>query len=404
MTYQHWLTKHWMLTMDYQLDNINYRIDREFTTNGLTDSANSFSNRYHSTGHTATAGSTFNLGPVQLLPSAALNWISEHQDYTRAMLDTTAVRNRFKIEPTFKVSWKVNSGMNIEMNYSYKTVRPELLQTIGYRDLSDPLFITEGNPYLEDSHTNQFSLSYKAVIPSMQLSIGFNANYSTSDYGNVMALSYDPATNVYTSRPESVPGSRTWEVNLNYDHGLSNYFRLQNDLKVMGGLYYGFLTMLPSHEERILNRQTSVHPKDKLTVLFDHNWIKASVFAELNADRLRFSQSQSQNTTLWNNNYGMEFEANYRDFVFASSLTESMRRGYASSGINRNRLLWDASITWKILKNKGSVKFFADDILNQDDNRWSSQTAYQQTNEWQDTLHHYIGISFTYHLDAKKKE
>ena len=46
----------------------------------------------------------------------------------------------------------------------------------------------------------------------------------------------------------------------------------------------------------------------------------------------------------------------------------------------------------------------AEDILNQDDERWSSQTAYQQTNQWQDTLHHFIGISFTYHLDAKKKE
>jgi hypothetical protein len=100
----------------------------------------------------------------------------------------------------------------------------------------------------------------------------------------------------------------------------------------------------------------------------------------------------------------MEFEANYRNFVFETSLTEAVRRGYASSGMNRNRLLWDASITWKILKNKGNIELFVDDILNQDDYRWSSQTAYQQTSEWQDTLHHYIGISFTYHLDAKKKE
>lgn len=404
MTYQHWLTKQWMLTMDYRLDYNNNRIDREFMTDGMADAANSFNNRYRSMGHTITAGSTINIGQVQLLPSAVLNWAREHQDYSRALLDTTAVRNSFKIEPSFKFSWKMNSGMNIELNYSYKTVRPELLQTIGYRDLSDPLFITEGNPGLKDSHSNEFQLSYKAVVPSRQLSIGFNAKYSTSDHSNITVLSYDPVTNVYTSRPETVTGSRTWEVNLNYDHGLGNYFRLQNDLKVMGGRYYGYLTMLPSHEERILNRQTSVHPKDKLTVSFDHNWIKAAVFAELNADRLRFSQSPIQNTTLWNNNYGMEFEANYRNFVFETSLTEAMRHGYASSGMNRNRLLWDASITWKILKNKGNVKIFADDLLNQDDWRWSSQTAYQQTNEWQDTLHHYIGISFTYHLDAKKKE
>ena len=404
MLYQQWLTKQMMLNMSYRLDHINYRIDRDFTTDGVADAANTFSNSYHSTGHTITAGTTFNLGPVQLLPSAAMTWSREHQDYTRAMLDTTAVRNRFKVEPTFKASWKVNSGMNIELNYSYKTTRPELLQTIGYRDLSDPLFITEGNPFLKDSHTHQYQVSYKAVIPARQLSIGFNAKYSTTDHNNITALRYDPATNIYTSRPETVTGSRTWEVNLNYDHGLGNYFRLQNDLKVIGGRYYGYLTMLPTDEEPILNRQTSVHPKDKLTVSFDHNWIKASVFAELNADRLRFSQSPIQNTTLWNNNYGMEFEANYRNFVFETSLTEAMRRGYASSGMNRNRLLWDASVTWKILKNKGKIRLFADDILNQDDWRWSSQTAYQQTNEWQDTLHHYIGISFTYHLDAKKKD
>ncbi len=404
VTYQHWMTKHWMLNAEYLLGYDNRRIDCDFSTDGIADAANSFNNRYHSTGHTVTAGSTFNIGQVQLQPGAALNWSREHQDYRRAMLDTTAVRNRFKVEPSFKVSWKMNSGMNIELNYSLKTVRPELLQTIGYRDLSDPLFITEGNPSLKDIHTNQFQLAYKVVVPSRQLSIGFNAKYSTSDHSNVTALNYDPATNVYTSRPETVPGSRTWEVNLNYDHGLGSYFRLQNDLKVMGGRYYGYLTMLPSHEERILNRQTSVHPKDKLTVSFDHNWIKASAFAELNADQLHFTQSPGQNTTLWDNNYGMELEANYRNFVFETSLTEAMRRGYASSGMNRNRLLWDASITWKILKNKGNVRLYADDILNQDDWRWSSQTAYQQTNEWQDTLHHYIGISFTYHLDAKSKE
>ena len=404
MTYEHWLTKQWMLNMEYMLDYNNNRIDRDFTTDGMADAANSFSNRYHNTGHTVTAGSTFNIGKVQLVPSAALNWNREHQDYTRALLDTTAVRNSFKIEPSFKASWKVNRSMSVELNYSYKTTRPELLQTIGYRDLSDPLFITEGNPGLKDSHTNQFQMSYKAIVPSKQLSIGFNAKYTTADHNNVTALSYDPVTNVYTSRPETVTGNRVWEVNLNYDHGLGNYFRLQNDLKVMGGRYYGYLTMLPTDEMPILNRQTSVHPKDKLTVTFDHNWIKASAFAELNADRLRFSQSPIQNTTLWNNNYGMELEANYRNFVFETSLTEAMRRGYASNGMNRNRLLWDASITWKILKNKGNVRLFADDILNQDDWRWSSQTAYQQTSEWQDTLHHYIGISFTYHLDAKKKE
>ena len=404
MNYQRWLTKQWMLDAEYILGYENRRIDCDFTTDGMADAEGSFNNRYRSTSHTLTAGSTINIGQVMLLPRAAMTWSHEHQDYRRALLDTAAVRNRFKVEPSLKASWKMNRSMSVELNYSYKTSRPDLLQTIGYRDLTDPLFITEGNPGLKDSHSHQFQLAYKAIVPSRQLSIGFNAKYTTADHSNVTALSYDPAKGVYTSRPETVPGIRVWEVNLNYDHGLGNYFRLQNDLKVMGGRYYGYLTMLPTDETPVLNRQTSVHPKDKLTVSFDHNWIKASAFAEVNADQLRFSQSPIQNTTLWDNNFGIEFEANYRNFVFSSSLTEAMRRGYASSGMNRNRLLWDASVAWKVLKNKGIVRLYLDDILNQDDYRWSSQTAYQQTSEWQDTLHHYIGISFTYHLDAKKKE
>jgi hypothetical protein len=44
------------------------------------------------------------------------------------------------------------------------------------------------------------------------------------------------------------------------------------------------------------------------------------------------------------------------------------------------------------------------DILNNEDGRWSQQTAYQQTTSWSDFRHHYVGINFTYHLDAKKKD
>ena len=45
-----------------------------------------------------------------------------------------------------------------------------------------------------------------------------------------------------------------------------------------------------------------------------------------------------------------------------------------------------------------------DDILNNEDDRLSQQTTYQQTISWRDFRHHYLGVSFRYHLDAKKKE
>ena len=56
------------------------------------------------------------------------------------------------------------------------------------------------------------------------------------------------------------------------------------------------------------------------------------------------------------------------------------------------------------LKNKARLKLEFEDILNKQDDFWSERSAYQHSTSWQDFRHHYVNISFTYHLDAKKKD
>jgi hypothetical protein len=220
----------------------------------------------------------------------------------------------------------------------------------------------------------------------------------------VTALNYNPTTAVYVSRPENVRGSRTWEFRLDIDQALGELFHLDNEFRLNTGQNYGYLTLLPTQTERTLNRQSNFHPKDRLTLSLDKNWLKASVFAKIEANRLRFSASPEQNTTLWNNNYGLQAEATVGQFVFETDLTDYTRRGYATQSMNRNMLLWNAAVTWKILKNKARLKLEFEDILNKQDNFWSNQSAYQRTTSWDDFRHHYVNITFTYHLDAKKKD
>ena len=128
------------------------------------------------------------------------------------------------------------------------------------------------------------------------------------------------------------------------------------------------------------------------------------MFAKIEANRLRFSASPEQNTTLWDNDFGFNVEATVGKFVFETDLTDYTRRGYNTPSMNRNMLLWNAGVTWKILKNKARLKLEFEDILNKQDNFWNDQSAYQQTTSWDDFRHHYLNISFTYHLDAKKKD
>lgn len=402
--FSNWVTKNWLMKAQYIFRYQRDRKDCDFLTDGIADAANSYRDRSTNHAHSLRVGSTFNFKPFQIIPNITAKWQHESQDYQRGLLDTTAVRRQLLIEPDIRTTWKLNKTLGFEFSYKYYTSRPRLLQTIGYRDLTDPLFITEGNPMLKDSHSHDFKLSYNMVLAKSQTSLSASMGYRTNDRDRVTALSYNPSTAVYVSRPENVRGSHSWEFRIDIDQAIGELFRLENEFRLQTARHYGYLTLLPMQTERTLNRQTDFHPKDRLTLSFDKNWLKASVFAKIEANRLRFTASPEQNTTLWDNNFGFNAEATVGKFVFETDFTETTRRGYAAQSMNRNMLLWNAAITWKILKNKARLKLEFEDILNKQDNFWSERSAYQHSTSWQDFRHHYINLSFTYHLDAKKKE
>ena len=406
-----WLTKIWMMQAQYSFSYSRTRNDCDFLTDGVADAANSFRNRYGRHEHSLRIAQTINLQPIQLMPSIAARWLRESQDYQRGLLDTAAVRKGFFVEPSLRATWKLSKTVGFELNYGFNTSQPQIIQTIGYRDLTDPLFVTEGNPNLRDTHTHDVRLTYNMVLARSQTSLSATVGYNHNDRDLTDVLSYNPTTAAYHSRPENVRGSRSWSVRLNIDQVLGDYFRLQSDFRMNAGQRYGYLTKvvadgLPLEEGHAgdLNRQNSLNPRETLTLSFDYNWLKASVFAGLNANQLRYTASPEHNTTHWNNHYGLRAEITYGNFVFKSNITERTSHGYTISSMNRNILRWDGSVTWKILKNKARLALEFNDILNNEDARWSVQSAYQQTTSWQDIRHHYVGLSFTYHLDAKKKD
>jgi outer membrane receptor protein involved in Fe transport len=379
-------------------------------TDRAADAANSYHNLYSRNVHSLQLAQTINLAPIQLMPNVKANWQRESQDYRRGALDTAAVRRSFFFDPSLSATWKLSNTVGLELNYSFTTRQPDIMQTIGYRDLTDPLFITEGNPGLRNTHTHAVSLTYNMVLARSQTSLSTTVGYNRSDRETTTALSYDPATTVYVSRPENVRGSHSWSFRVNLDQALGDYFRLQSNFRLNASKSYGYLTSivttpLPHREGAGVGQQCvgSLTSQENITLSLDYNWLKATVFTEISAERLRYSASPGLNTTHWNNDYGLRAEASYGDFVFYTTLTEHTSRGYTFGSMNRNILVWDAAVGWRILKNKARLGLEFDDILNNEDGRRSQQTAYQQTTSWHDFRHHYVGIRFTYHLDAKEK-
>lgn len=400
-----WVSERLLLGATYRLVLERKRSHEDFMTDGMADDMNSFRNRYSRWQHTLDLSPTLTLPrDVQLMPSVRGRWLREEQDYARGLLDTSAVRRRLFVDPSVLLKWKIRRHMALVANYGFSTRQPGLLQTVGYRNTTNPLHITEGNPALRDMHSHAATLKYDMTLAERQLALNASLSASTSDRNNVTALTYDPATGIYVSRPENVRGSRQWELRLGYDHGLGDYFRLQNDFRLASGRHYGYLTRRPDEALPTPNRQESLKPFDRLTLSFDRHWLKAAVYAKVNVERLRYSLSPDQNASLRDHDFGLRLEATAGAFVFVSNLSEQVRRGYDVRSMNRNLLVWDGSVTWKCLKNKGQLKLEFEDLLNNEDEFYSSQTAYQQTSTWSDIRHHYIGLSFNYFWDAKKKD
>lgn len=447
--YKQWLAKRWLLGTTYEFSYKRNRSRQHFETDGTADAANSYRDHNNLLSHGLNLSSTVDLSPVKIMPSLKAYWQREHQDYQRGTLssgegggwglDTTATRRRLLLTPSVRMTWKMTKTIGLELNYSHATTQPSLISTLAYRDQTDPLYITEGNPRLRDTHTHNARLDFNTVLARQQLSLSFGADYKQSDRETCTALTYQPTTGIYTSRPENVRGTQAWNFRLNYDQGLGEIVRLQNDLSLTTEQSYALLTQIlastpadpflqlpfygsppPSSDGSViatplpldggrdgastLNRRHQLRLTERLTVSADWSWLKLSAFGELSPNRLRFSVSDEQNTTLWQNRFGLRGEATWRQFVFETSLTEQMYSGYTIASMNRNLLVWDASATWKFLKNKARIKLELNDILNAKDGKYISQSAYQQTITRRDFRHHYISLSFTYHLDAKTKE
>lgn len=402
--WKRWLTERWLVDLSYKIEHQRNQRHQDFETNGTPDAANSYDDRYRTTIQSLSLNSTLNHGTLQLLPSFSARWQREAEDYLRGRLDTAAQRHRLLLDPQTRAVWKITKTTRLEGSYGYATTQPRLMETLAYRDLTDPLYIVEGNPNLKDTHTHKAGIMFSTMWAPHQLSLSLSADFAASDHETRTSLRYNPTTAVYSSRPENVRGSRTWNFRINYDQGLGDYIRLQNDLRLGFGQSYGFLLQLPTDAQPTLNLQNSLHPYDRLSASLEWQWLSVSLFATLDANSLNFSASPAQNTTLWQNQYGLNARVTRGNWEFSTRLTQNDNSGYAVAAMNRHYLVWDGSFTWKILKSKARLRLELDDILGHNDRIYATQSAYQQTTTIYAYRHHYAALTFTYHLDAKVKE
>lgn len=411
---QYYIKNNLLLTGGYTFDKLNKSVRQDFYSTDVQskldnnrdevkDAANSFDSHRSTATHTAQAGLTYKLDKWQFLPNVKVDWLHEHLDYQRGRLDTASIRNSLLINPNMEIKWKIGKRSNFDFTFNYTTSLPDLLSTLAYRDDTDPLWIKEGNPLLHRSHKHSSMVTYRQTLPRVQSMMLLKAGYTHNINPIASVFYYNPATGVYRTHDENVRGCDEWLFSAVLDKGIGDNFHLFTKAETYFTTSYGYLAALNETVEKQQNKLKQLTLNLSPELSYEHDWLVLNLFGSMNLRRNRYSLASEYNNTFGNYNFGLKGLAKLKQWEFSTKFEDRLRSGYLSPEINRHRLVWNANAKWLFWKGKGVLGIDLDDILNQAVWNSSTITPTQRTEQWEEAMHHFARISFTYKFDAKSK-
>ena len=303
----------------------------------------------------------FNVG-FQVLPQKThflYDYQSQHFDITRNVTNFT---------PTLDFRWKKSATGQLRFTYRGRTQQPSMTDLLPIRDDSNPLRITEGNPELDPSFTQNFQLFYNDYFQKHQRAIMTFVNFSTTRNSVANKSTYNSETGGTITRPENVNGN--WNGNLGFMFNTAidsaAYFNVNTFTNLNYSHNVGFVSInnISDSQESVTN---SLGISERLAASYRNEWLEVELNGSLTYNRARSELQPNNDLDTWMYSYGGMVGITC---PWGTSLTTNLnmqsRRGYADNSMNTNELIWNAQLSQSFLKgNALTVSLQLYDILHQ---------------------------------------
>ena len=333
----------------------------------------------------------------------------ERLNYQRGPLDTLVTRNTFRFWPELRIylfAKKDRHRPALIRLYQIVNNTP-LVSLLSYRDDANPLVVRLGNPNLK-SYTLQstFEAEYKD-IRSAQHNFYVSGFYGYSHNKVLEAVSFNPATGVYTYRPENVHG--TYDIRLKgglfYTLDKNKYWTTEVNLYVLFTHWLDHI-MLAGETESRLNAVNSLTQHHKAYIQYNKGALNIRATGDI---RWRHSEGKMQDFETLNATdfqYGLSARYTLPRLNTTLSADGNMysRRGYGSAELNTDDFVLNASISQPFLKGKLIARIEAFDLLHQLSNTQYSVNAQGRTETWYRSLPHYVMAHLVYHWNKNPRK
>ncbi|MBQ0049850.1 MAG: outer membrane beta-barrel protein [Bacteroidales bacterium] len=383
----------------------------DYLRNGEVDLSNTYAMRYDH---------MFNEPRIEFMAEVGRLWLrgwfkvsnkDERFEYHRGRLDTLAHRNKWYTRPMLEAKLKTSKTTELKGMVMWEYNQPNFLDCMDYTDDTDPLHIKMGNPKLKPYSYLRTSMSFTSMFPRGQQLLAVRLNYNRNFDAITDVHIYNPSTGAQLSTKSNTLDYQQWQAKLDYDRALGKYWQMKNTSRFSHSREYGIETRTQewSSPQRVDLRagdvflQTASRIDEDLEFTFSNEGWETKLFGSLTHERRNYATNAIQAQRLWQYQVGAKGEYRWKHWNFGLQGKLLGNAGYLSDMMNRDRFALDASVTWKTLKNRAQLTLMAKDILNQLErvNYISCPTTHQE--EWSESFHRYVSLTFTYNFDAKAK-
>lgn len=385
------------------------------------DGENSKYATYRYKTHRFSLGVRYNTESIRFNAGLDFNPQSTVLDYNRpAQIDTTVTRNIFYVSPNMRLRWQFSKSTRLNLEYRGRASQPSMTNLLNVVNSNDPLNISIGNAGLKPSWTN----SVRAEFETSQTE-DYQQNISASLQGEQTSNSvssqilYDATTGVRYSRPENISGN--WNARahflFNRSLGYAQKFNISTNTNFNYDNAVGYISTAGSAITPLsltadaLNNLFDANPSTKnttrtfavreaLDLTYRNDWFDVSLNTAVRYQHARATMLSTANMDTWNFSYGASGNFNFSwGMSVSTDIRMSSRRGYSSSAMNTNELLWNAQISQTLLGGKATVSLQFYDLLHQQSNLSRVLNATMRSDTWTNAINSYFLFRFVYKLN-----
>ena len=333
----------------------------------------------------------------------------ERLDYERGAIDTVATQNSVFLNTSASYRLVSKDGKHdLRLSASHNRSSAQLMSRIGWRDDSQPLIVREGNPGLKGNVTTNANIDYfdkNAHGHQQSFHVGTSLNYQHRS--TAQSVAYDPASGVYTYRPQNVSGAYTlkgvFDISRTIDKNRYWSWQTNADAGYHHSIDHAMLTGMTASEENVVNTLT-LH--DGAYIQYNKGTLNIRATGDI---RWRHSEGKMQDFETLNATdfqYGLSARYTLPRLNTTLSADGNMysRRGYGSSELNTDDFVLNASISQPFFKVKLIARIEAFDLLHQLSNTQYSVNAQGRTETWYRSLPHYVMLHLVYHWNKNPKK